>query len=295
MDKLIIEAAVNESATKEQNPHLPYGPDDVAKAAIECADAGASIVHFHPRDSKTGAMISPGTETYAQAMRVIRKERPHLLVFPAYITGARTKEETFSTYEILAKDPTVRLNMATLDAGAVNLAALDERTWKFSGDRPLFVSHEKCMYLYELAQKYDFPVSLVVREPGHIRQCVAYYRTGVVKQKLFFQICLSERNPWGMPPTPQAVQTYLSLVPQDVPHLWMTHIYGQSHTALEAYAIASGGHVRTGIGDNPIEMDGSRITNAEKVARVVDLAKKIGRPVATPQEAREIIMSVGKR
>ena len=54
MQKMMIEAAINELATKEQNPHVPYGPEEVAEDAIACAKAGAAIVHFHARDAQTG-------------------------------------------------------------------------------------------------------------------------------------------------------------------------------------------------------------------------------------------------
>jgi uncharacterized protein (DUF849 family) len=58
---------------------------------------------------------------------------------------------------------------------------------------------------------------------------------------------------------------------------------------MNLHAIASGGHVRTGIGDNPVEPDGTRSTNAEKVARVVDIAGQVGRATATPEEALAIM------
>ena len=54
MKKLIIEAAVNEAASKEINAHIPYGPDEIAADAIACTKAGASIVHFHARDPESG-------------------------------------------------------------------------------------------------------------------------------------------------------------------------------------------------------------------------------------------------
>jgi 3-keto-5-aminohexanoate cleavage enzyme len=55
-------------------------------------------------------------------------------------------------------------------------------------------------------------------------------------------------------------------------------------------AIAMGGHVRVGWEDNPYLPDGDfATTNAELVDIVVRLAKEIGREVAAPDEAREMI------
>ena len=58
---------------------------------------------------------------------------------------------------------------------------------------------------------------------------------------------------------------------------------------MNLHAIATGGHVRTGLGDNPVEPDGSIITNAAHVARIVDIARQAGRETATPEEAVAIM------
>jgi 3-keto-5-aminohexanoate cleavage enzyme len=58
---------------------------------------------------------------------------------------------------------------------------------------------------------------------------------------------------------------------------------------LHSMAIAMGGHVRVGWEDNPYLPDGSLASsNAELVEVVVRMAGEIGRPVATPAEARRI-------
>jgi len=58
---------------------------------------------------------------------------------------------------------------------------------------------------------------------------------------------------------------------------------------MSRLAIARGAHVRVGLGDNPVEADGSQPTNAELVRRVVDLAAAAGREPATPSEALTIL------
>ena len=83
-DKLIIEAALNEQSSKAENPHVPVSAEECAADALACAAAGAAIIHFHARNPRTGALLIPGTETYAEAMRLINEERPDLLVYPTY-------------------------------------------------------------------------------------------------------------------------------------------------------------------------------------------------------------------
>src|SRR5437870_3067704 len=105
MQKLIIEAAINEQASKRDNPNVPYSPEECARDALACADAGAAIIHFHARDAQTGEMQHPGTALYAEAMRLIRGERPNLMVYPTY-GYSPTPEARFSHVKALAEDPT---------------------------------------------------------------------------------------------------------------------------------------------------------------------------------------------
>jgi 3-keto-5-aminohexanoate cleavage enzyme len=54
-------------------------------------------------------------------------------------------------------------------------------------------------------------------------------------------------------------------------------------------ALAMGGHVRVGLEDNIYYSKGRLASNEELVARVVRLASELGRPVATPAQARELL------
>ena len=288
MQKLIIEAAINEQASKAENPNVPYSAEECVADAIACADAGAAIIHFHARNDRTGDLLHPGTDVYIEAMRAIRRERPDLMVYPTYGVSP-TPEERFAHVKALAEEPSVRLNMATIDPGAVNFGAFDASKGRFREDWTLNVSHAETEYVMRLAREYGFPLSVVCREPGHVRHAIAHYRMGQTPPPLFLKICLNDELSWGMPPSTSAIDAYLSVVPADVPHIWMVYTYGVSHWALNLHAIASGGHVRTGIGDNPVEPDGARLTNAEKVARVVEIARQIGRETATPPEALSIM------
>src|SRR4030043_1972223 len=55
MSKVIVTVAVTGSMpTREQNPNLPITPEEIARAAYECYNEGAAIVHIHVRDPKTG-------------------------------------------------------------------------------------------------------------------------------------------------------------------------------------------------------------------------------------------------
>src|SRR5215471_5620210 len=144
-DKVIIEAAINEQSSKADNPNVPVSAEECAIDALACAAAGAAIVHFHARDPETGALLSPGTETYAEGMRLINDERPDLLVYPTY-SMAPTAAERFSHIHDLADDPGARLRSATIDPGAMNFSFVDPESGRIIGDNTFGVSHEHLAY-----------------------------------------------------------------------------------------------------------------------------------------------------
>jgi 3-keto-5-aminohexanoate cleavage enzyme len=58
---------------------------------------------------------------------------------------------------------------------------------------------------------------------------------------------------------------------------------------MAVLAIVMGGHVRVGLEDNLYYHKGVLATNEQLVARVARIAAEVGRPVATPDEARQIL------
>lgn len=287
-DKLIIEAAINEQASKADNPAVPVSAEECAADALRCAEAGAAIVHFHARNPVTGALLSPGTGTYAEAMRLINEQRPDLLVYPTY-TSAPTAAARFAHLAALADDPTTNLRSATIDPGATNFSFFDEPARRIVGDNTFGVSHEHLAHFLELCATKGIQYSVVVREPGHVRITVAAHRLGWMRGTILFKINLADHSLWGLPPSEAAVDAYLDIVPDDVPYTYMSYTYGPSHWDLARLAIRRGAHVRVGLGDNPVEAGGHRPTNAELVQRVVDLAAEHGREPATPAEALTIL------
>jgi uncharacterized protein (DUF849 family) len=298
MEPLIIECALNEQASREQNPAVPIAPDEIVRDALEAARAGAAIVHLHARDPHTGAMLHPGTEVYREIFRRIREREPELLLYPTY-GSSPTPEQRFSHLVALAADPEVRLDFATIDPGAVNYADLASvvrageprapRTGE-GGELVLSVSHAECRYFFETANRLGFLYSETVRELGHVRHLASYWRAGWIRWPLLLKLVLSENHAWGLPPRAESFAWFTGVLPPGIPHRWMAYVEGEAHTELCRYAVEHGGHVRTGLGDNPV-LDGKRLTNAEQVECVVALARLAGRSVATPAEARRLLRS----
>jgi 3-keto-5-aminohexanoate cleavage enzyme len=295
MEPLIIECSLNEQVTKAQNPHVPIAKDELVADALAAAAAGASILHFHARDTASGDLLHPGTEFYRDVMRDIRRTNPDVILYPTY--GASPKpEERFVHLIALAEDPETRLDFATIDPGAVNYGDFNWRetdaTKKSLGwDYILSVSHTEIEYFFGLAREHGIQFSYTVRELGHVRHVLAYRELGWVNDPLFFKITLSENHAWGIPPSEEAIRILTEgMIPSDVPYRWMTYVEGDCHSALSRFAVEHGGHVRTGVGDNPL-FEGEQLTNVGQIERIVAMADGIGRSIADPKTTREMLAS----
>jgi 3-keto-5-aminohexanoate cleavage enzyme len=288
LEPLIIECSLNEQVTKAQSPHVPISPEELVADALVAAEAGASILHFHARDTESGDLLHPGTEFYRDVMREIRRSNPEVILYPTY-GASPTPEERFSHLAALADDPEVRLDFATIDPGAVNYADFDTAKKTLGWDYVLSVSHTEVEYFFGLARDRGIQFSYTIRELGHVRHVLAYREMGWVRDPLFFKITMSENHAWGISPSEAGLRILTdAIIPDDVPYRWMTYVEGASHAALSQFAVEHGGHVRTGVGDNPL-FDGELLTNAEQVTRVVEMAKAAGRGVADPKTTRDLL------
>lgn len=280
MQKLIIEASINESVRKEDNPNIPYGPEEGARDGIACAKAGAAIIHYHARDQVTGDNEwERGTKTYLECYRLIRQECPDVIVYPTQ--RGYTLDLVPHVFE-LARDPEEGLELATVDVFP---------TGGFSRD-----DSGVMVELMQELRRHNVAYSLGVRDIGHMRHIAHYREIGLIGDTLILKIFWNERS-IGPPLEMRGLQMYLDMVPAGVTLQWFNTVYDgaadlNTLRRTSMLAAATGGHIRTGIGENPM-LDGRRgsqaYTNVDHVEMAVELGHLAGRGVATPDEARALL------
>jgi len=307
MDKLIIEVAVNETVTRAENPHVPLTPEEIARDAAACAEAGASIVHFHPRDpdcpaGKLDVARCGDVGFYVETMRLIA-ERCDVLPYPTYpyqthLEG-RDITRLFPHVHALIEEPSVDLETFVYFIGAANMGWWNAAEQTFVTDRANFVLHSEVTAFLRWAKEVGFRTQFGVREPGHIRHIYHYQEMGLVPDPVVVHLNFSDGPPFGPIPGAKGIQTFLDAVPEGRPPFkWFIHNFAnnfnssaehpESHRMLNLLAIGMGGHVRTGIGDLPL-WDGKPLTNAKMVEKFAEMARNVGREIATAEEARNIL------
>jgi 3-keto-5-aminohexanoate cleavage enzyme len=289
MEKLIIEAALNEIVMREEHPHVPITAEEIARDAYECYNAGASIVHFHARDRRTGSNQPDNTALYQEAVRRIR-DKCDLLWWPTY-NGRKSLDADWRNLRDLAADPLTRPELFVFFPAAANYGHWNRKENRFESDDVGYMQHGETQRFLLLCRELGIKPVIGAKEPGDTRLAAFFGEMGWIDAPLTCHFLLSDIIPHGPVPGPAGLQMLLSQIPSDTPFHWFAHNYGSSHMRLNVLAIAMGGHARTGVGDTK-EMPRAELeiaSNARMVERIVRIARDLGREIATPAEARRIL------
>lgn len=283
-EPLIIEAAINGATPKAMNPHVPRGTDEIVACARACLDAGASVVHHHNDDGLFDGRHA--SEPYRVAWARIRETHPGAILYPTMGGGGPHTDMAQRYAHVLELADAGVLGMAIIDPGSVNLGPLDGDGLPAPIDLVYQNTFGDVRYMVDACMARGLPAHVSIFEPGFLRVALAYHAAGRLpraKIQLYFGGPLL---PFGLPPTAAGLDAYCAMLAgSGLP--WMVGVIGGDVTeTLAEIAIRRGGHVRVGLEDYA---GPRRPRNEELVAEIADLARKLGRAVATPAQAAEIL------
>lgn len=268
-DKLIIKLApTGMIPMKSDTAHVPITPKEIAEDTYKAYKLGASVVHVHARDAK-------GKPTYKKAIyqkifSEIKKMCPDIILCAS--TSGRVHPQVEHRGEVLSLNP----EMASLTVGSLNFP-------KYASVN----SPETIKILAKSMLDKGILPELEIFEPGFINTAKYLHRKNYFKYLLHFNLLLGSL---GSIPADIRDLTYLvdSLPPLST---WSATGIGRFQTQINLAAILMGGHVRIGIEDSIYYNypDKELATNEKLVARIVYIAKELGREIATPNEARQIL------
>lgn len=287
MEKAVwLEAALNGPWSRDRQPLIPIAPDEIVRDALDCAAAGAAIIHFHAYDTETGRQRDD-YEIYAPIIERIRA-RVDVICYPtlpitgsADASGAMGPADRFAAVERLARAGLIE--WAVVDPGSVNMTLLSD----VPGGREGFVylnpeSHVR--YGLGLAQAHGITPSYAIYEPGFLRLGAALARAYPGAPAPIYRFMFSDELSFGFPPEPWALDAHLALLRRDAPDgHWMVAGLGVDIAPLIGPAVARGGHVRVGLEDAHFGCDLPNRAHVESAARAI--AASGGRP-ATAAEVR---------
>ena len=270
--------------TADKNPAVPVTPKQIAAAAVQAAQAGATVVHCHVRDPRTGKG-SRDPALYREVMQRIRESGVDVIVnLTAGMggdleIGAGEKPLAFGPGTDLV-GPLTRLvhveellpDICTLDCGTLNFG--DGDTIYVSTPAALRVGARR---ITELGVKAE----LEIFDTGHLWFSNQMIKEGLLQDPIF-QLCLG--IPWGAPADTGTMKAMVDNLPADA--TWAAFGIGRMQMPMAAQAILLGGNVRVGLEDNLWLDKGVPASNGSLVERVVKLIECMGASPMTPAQGR---------
>lgn len=290
MKKLIIECRVNEYAPRHRNPNVPWSVDEIARDAAACRAAGASVVHFHAR--KADGSPEHSYESYRDTVRAIRAASD-VLIHPTlgYVTLNAPAAERLSHIRRMVEEGSPP-DIAPMDMGSTNVSVLTEGGERYIPEMEERVYQNSTATLHYFAdhiRRYRLKPYLQIWNLSFMREVHQFFRMGWVDAPVFAEfVCTDNHCIGGHPGTAKGLQAFVDFLPEGMPIEWTVCNYGGNLLPLVAQAISQGGHVSIGLGDYHYNELGTP-TNAELVARVVEIARSVGREVASPNETKQIL------
>ncbi len=270
MEKLIISACIcGAEVTKEQNPAVPYTVEEIVREAKSAYDAGAALIHLHVRWDD--GVPTQDTARFQECVDAIRKECPDAIIQPS--TGGAVGMSDLERLQ--STDITPTPEMATLDCGTCN----------FGGDEIFVNSDNTIANFAKILKERGIKPELEVFDKGMIDTAMKIAdKRGLLVHPLHFDFVLGVQ----MSATVRDLVFMVGSIPPG--STWTATGLGKNSWNIAAATIIMGGHVRIGFEDSLYMEKGVLAkSNGEMVEKVVQIAKILGREIASPAEAREIL------
>lgn len=266
---IICVAITGSLPTKQNNPAVPISVNEQIESTQEAFEAGASIAHCHVRDDNGQPTSDP--DRFARLKEGLEKHCPGLII--QLSTGGRSGAGK-ARGGMLSLCP----DMASLSVGSNNFPT---RVYENPPDLVDWLAGEMITYgVKPEIEAFDL---------SHIVQATRMQQDGRLKGPLYVQFVMGVKN--AMPADREIFDFYIKTLKRLSPDAqWCATGIGQEQIKINEWAIAAGGHTRTGLEDN-VRIDRDRLapSNAALVRRAADLCDKYNRPVANWQQARAIL------
>jgi 3-keto-5-aminohexanoate cleavage enzyme len=267
MEKLIITVAPTGNVpTKEMTPYVPVTAGEIANDIMECYQAGAAVAHIHARNEEGNPTHE---KQYFEAILHALDERK-IPVIKQISTGARAGKTMEARAEALSLKP-LSASLATGSSNFPRTANVNE---------PALIE-----YLAKTMLEYNIKPEIEVFDMAMIHNALELKKAGLLRDPLQFNLVMGVKG--SIPATPKNLFHLVESLPAGA--VWTVSVIGPAHVPLSMIAMALGGHVRVGVEDNVYFSKGVLATNKMLVERIAGLAKAMGREIAAPDEAKQIL------
>jgi uncharacterized protein (DUF849 family) len=272
-----------------KHPNFPITPQQIADAAFEAQDAGASAVHLHVRDPQSGDG-SRNPRLFSDLTERVRRGGLHAILNltcgggGAYIPSADNDGVSAPDSDVGSVDNRTQ----HIRENVPEVCSLDCTTQnQMDGDVEYVYLHSQSTLrrMARVFREIGVKPEIEVFAPGDVLFANQMIGEGLFEPPPFFQMVLGPK--WGLPCDVETILYLKRLLPADA--LWAAFGLAAMQMPMVAQSVILGGHARVGLEDNLYLERGVFATNGQLVSRAVRIIEDLGAVVATPDEAREML------
>lgn len=298
MSAIIISCAITGSIhVPSQSPYLPFAPQDIAAQAIGAAQAGAAILHLHARHPDTGHP-SADPAHWAAFLPAIKAGTDAVVNMTTGGSAIMTLEQRLAAPRANAPE------MCSLNMGSMNFALYPMiariKDWRFAWEWPFLAGTDDLVFkntprdiahvLDQMGAQRGARFEFECYDIGHLTMLKHFVDRGAVQPPYFIQFVFGVLG--GMAADP-ATLTHLARTADRLfgsDYQFSVLAAGRAQIPMATMAAAMGGHVRVGLEDNLYLAKGRLAqSNAEQVRLIRGIVEGLGRTVATPTQARQML------
>ena len=278
--KVIITASLNGAmVTKDMNPNVPEQPDEIAQAALECYNAGASIVHIHARDEQgkpTGTK-----EKFEEILAAVRGKCGEIII--QFSTGGGAN---------LTIEERVRCLDARPESASLNMGTLMRQTGEFAGTPFSNLTKDIEAWAAKM-RELDIKPEMECYSQSMYRDVSNLIKKELLKPPYYVNIVLGMMYQGAVEATPETLNSMIDFLPEGC--YFNCCAVGAAQLPVTTMAMIRGGAIRVGLEDNIYYAKGVLAkSNAQLVERSARIARELNIEPTTPDEAREIL-GIAKR
>ena len=266
---IITVAITGALPTKQDTPAVPVTPSEQIESTHEAFEAGASLVHIHVRNLDQTPSSDP--DKYHEVQQGVSKHCPGMII--QFSTGGRGRDQRKRAGMLYH-----RPDMASLATGSVNF--------------PRGIYENPADFVEALAaemQKYNVKPEIEVFDAAMLYNAANLTKKGLLNSPVHLQFVFGIPN--ALPARRSLLEFLIAEAADILPDAtWGAAGIGRHQFEVNQWCLELGGHCRTGLEDNiKITLDRLAASNAELVAKIVDIAGEYNRHPASPTEARKIL------
>lgn len=267
---LIASAPNGARKTKADLPNIPITPEEVARTALECKQAGAAMMHLHVRDKNQKHSLDVGLyrEMLAEVRSTVGEDM--LLQVTTEAVGIYSAQDQMKVICELVPEA-VSVAIRELAPEGADLAELKSF---FAFMRETGICPQFILYALEDVQRFN----RLVEE-------------GVIPGSKFPVLFVLGRYSTGQVSDPAELLPFIGSSPYISE--WMLCAFGAFENACILTGAGLGGHARIGFENNHLGVDGCpAANNAELIAQARKGAYLMGRTIATGEQAKQIMQPI---